>query len=897
MSKVHFYFIFVVGLSGLGPSPDACGPIQSSGLQLTEAFIWYLKKHGLSNSDISTGGIVFDSCSDKQLIIQKVVSFESSQINCYLRDSSIIQPSRVFTYIGADNSLDTVALSQALDRTNKTLMSSLLTTNPSVAYRYFLPSIPGNTKVDDTLIDLLKSNNVRYFLLVHENNNIWEERSKEFSEKAKKEKICTVDSDPLPDVKAGDPAFDKTVSELVKKLSVTYLVVLAESQATLKIMQAINRNANAKNNLIVITFGFLEFEPPAGIKYLTLVPSLPSGDILTATDQFFSDYKKMFTNKTKSPWLEEYCIKQQCNNLAIDLDQRIPFLFLTLSASMKAVEGCGGSLCTSDKISRPQNVFMFTKDVQLSIDGTKQRVFDKNGFINPTIIKFRLKINNQKSYLDYMKGKDLDILKNKNSCPNDPCIECGQLPTTTTVKTTTMTLPATTTPGPAARDMITIPKVDSLTGVFGPILERPKSEYGVRDAKWIIPLGVLASLGVLAVIIFEITILYKLLGTQLGHQWRTMWLGQLLLFGVLLCFLTLFAYLPKPTDVTCGITRFGVGFSYAVVFSVMLVKLMVILTSKASDGLLLNDTESPNYLRGTYQILMFIFSVGVQLVIDIQWLLTVPPRAVPVTDFTGNQVWICNHYTWSTAAGAMSMENFIRNEFENHLLTLVYIMFLILVTTVVSMKAHGIITNHRESVFIGISSGLSIPLWIAWTLIAGLNRTSDYAHQYGDACIAFGLFLTGALVLFAMFLPKVRQMVNMGLEGVYLEDDRDTNFNGSVIMPPSSYKSGYRGPASVVYVNGGTVYSESIKDPLALHLKHPGSTYSAPAYIKSNRPESLYGTSRVLKVTPELTGRILADRRRTQSEHNYPVGTLSRPRSEKGSSISRSRSTQDLGAL
>lgn len=161
----------------------------------------------------------------------------------------------------------------------------------------------------------------------------------------------------------------------------------------------------------------------------------------------------------------------------------------------------------------------------------------------------------------------------------------------------------------------------------------------------------------------------------------------------------------------------------------------------------------------------------------------------------------------------MSMENFIRNEFENHLLTLVYIMFLILVTTVVSMKAHGIITNHRESVFIGISSGLSIPLWIAWTLIAGLNRTSDYAHQYGDACIAFGLFLTGALVLFAMFLPKVRQMVNMGLEGVYLEDDRDTNFNGSVIMPPSSYKSGYRGPASVVYVNGGTVYSESIKDP------------------------------------------------------------------------------------
>ena len=56
--------------------------------------------------------------------------------------------------------------------------------------------------------------------------------------------------------------------------------------------------------------------------------------------------------------------------------------------------------------------------------------------------------------------------------------------------------------------------------------------------------GVLAGLGILAVIIFEIYILYKLLGTHMGQKWRTMWLGQLLLFGIFLCYLTLFAYLP-----------------------------------------------------------------------------------------------------------------------------------------------------------------------------------------------------------------------------------------------------------------------------------------------------------------------------------------------------------------
>ena len=63
--------------------------------------------------------------------------------------------------------------------------------------------------------------------------------------------------------------------------------------------------------------------------------------------------------------------------------------------------------------------------------------------------------------------------------------------------------------------------------------------------------GVLAGLGILAVIIFEIYILYKLLGTHMGQKWRTMWLGQLLLFGIFLCYLTLFAYLPVSASLTC----------------------------------------------------------------------------------------------------------------------------------------------------------------------------------------------------------------------------------------------------------------------------------------------------------------------------------------------------------
>ena len=302
---------------------------------------------------------------------------------------------------------------------------------------------------------------------------------------------------------------------------------------------------------------------------------------------------------------------------------------------------------------------------------------------------------------------------------------------------------------------------------------------------WIIAIGVLAGLGLVCVLVFEIYILYKLMGTKIGKQWRTMWLGQLLLFGLFLCYLTLLAYIWTPTKATCCITRLGVGISYSICFAVLLVKLMVLLTSKSSsDNLIPGDMESPNYLRGIYQFLMFVFVVGVQVVIAVMWLIMVPPDAVQVTSNNGEKVWICNHYTWTLEDGWDNMTMFVRTDFENHLISLTYIMVLILITAVVAMSSHGIITNHRESVFIGISAGFSIPVWIAWGLVGGLNKDHEFAQEFGDASMAFGLFATATLIMFSMFLPKVRQLVNMGVEGIYLEDDRETYYAGSVIMAP-----------------------------------------------------------------------------------------------------------------
>ena len=66
-----------------------------------------------------------------------------------------------------------------------------------------------------------------------------------------------------------------------------------------------------------------------------------------------------------------------------------------------------------------------------------------------------------------------------------------------------------------------------------------------------------------------------------------------------------------------------------------------------------------------------------------------------------------------------------------------------------AVKAHGIITNHREGVFIGMAAGFSIPVWVAWILVAYLGGDAE------EPAMAFGLLATATMVLFVMFLPKV----------------------------------------------------------------------------------------------------------------------------------------------
>jgi len=168
---------------------------------------------------------------------------------------------------------------------------------------------------------------------------------------------------------------------------------------------------------------------------------------------------------------------------------------------------------------------------------------------------------------------DMLQIDTTSTCSHNPCSVCGE-----------KYKPPPTTPSPSGALL-----------VDGSVVQ-------LREGIWVIVLLVLASLGIFLVVMFEIFTLCQICGRAgLGSAWRSMWLGQLLLLAVFLSYCSLLAFLPVPNLYTCAVIRIAVGCCYAMIFSVLLVKLMIILSSKTYG-----------HLQGIFQVLMFFFAWSLQ---------------------------------------------------------------------------------------------------------------------------------------------------------------------------------------------------------------------------------------------------------------------------------------------
>lgn len=131
----------------------------------------------------------------------------------------------------------------------------------------------------------------------------------------------------------------------------------------------------------------------------------------------------------------------------------------------------------------------------------------------------------------------------------------------------------------------------------------------------------------------------------------------------------------------------------------------------------------------------------------------------------------------------------------HHILTsLVYVIFLIVIVTILSLKSRTIRDNYREAMFIAITMCCAIPVWFGW-VISGLM----VLEKNRDACLAFGLSITSIIVFLIMFMPKSRQLAAMGREGMYIEDREEKFSTLSRAASPSFF---HFKPVKPVYTFG-----------------------------------------------------------------------------------------------
>ena len=178
----------------------------------------------------------------------------------------------------------------------------------------------------------------------------------------------------------------------------------------------------------------------------------------------------------------------------------------------------------------------------------------------------------------------------------------------------------------------------------------------------------------------------------------------MLLLGLLLGSTVGFAYaVPvKPNEFSCAAIRLGTGLAYGLIYSSLLVKLVFLIS--LNTGV---------YLPATYQALLFLFCLIVQVVIGIQWLAT-STRATP--SCTKPQLHLLR------IKGIISEEardSLCCYTTVDHLLSLLYVMFLIIFVTCLAVKSWSFRDNYRYVIPIFLIISTCAIFYIIYSILIG----------------------------------------------------------------------------------------------------------------------------------------------------------------------------------
>ena len=207
-------------------------------------------------------------------------------------------------------------------------------------------------------------------------------------------------------------------------------------------------------------------------------------------------------------------------------------------------------------------------------------------------------------------------------------------------------------------------------------------------------------------------------------------LSAIVFIGIMLCYITPFTYLGKPTDTLCGVRRFFGSVCLTVCYAPVLMKTIRIYRIFKSAQ---SSVTRPSLTRPRSQVLISIGLIAVQFLMTTLWNTSDVPKANEVYPSTDVAILECkvNDY--------------------NLVVNISYNSLLMLLCTIFAFKTRNFPRNFNEAKYIGISMYLTCTAWIIF--IPSYLNTSNPFWRVFMSCAVF--IAIGTITLLGLLVPKV----------------------------------------------------------------------------------------------------------------------------------------------
>ncbi|XP_052073189.1 uncharacterized protein LOC127711239 isoform X2 [Mytilus californianus] len=209
-------------------------------------------------------------------------------------------------------------------------------------------------------------------------------------------------------------------------------------------------------------------------------------------------------------------------------------------------------------------------------------------------------------------------------------------------------------------------------------------------------------------------------------------LGFMMIFGILCIYAVNFAFFLKASNLTCGIRRFLMGVVYAIVYAALLVK-------SVDNWRFINIEYSVRKYSGlTSASSLFAIAIGlvcVQIIIPVEWLILVHPTASLLSETELHDWWWCDpvdKYDYSLA------------------LSMLFVMFLVLLTAIFSGMAWDSKSNYYESRWICVGCISTAGCFLVWMIVS-----TNAGPEYRDPAVALGNLFNATALLICLPIRKL----------------------------------------------------------------------------------------------------------------------------------------------